>query len=140
MTDKFAEYYSTEEKIQELSQYVHENMKIIGTKMLSEMRRKLDLTPDLTNKDGYVSLMVSLIGRIFDEEIYSLCGYCQSLKLDVKEVIPLVSLRMLVSLLEGKNPLNGLPRDDIREDRENFERMYKECISYIRSVVEALPK
>ena len=140
MKDKFAEYYNTDERIEELSEYVHQNMKIIGTKMISEMRRKLDLTPDLTNSDGYVSLMVSLLGRMLNEEIYSLCGYCQTFNLQVSDIIPIQTLRMLVSLLQNKNPLKGLPRDDIKENKAEFEKMYFECIEELRSVVEALPK
>lgn len=140
MKDKFAEYYNTDVRIDELSEYVHQNMKIIMTKMTSEMRRKLDITPDLSNSDGYVSLMVSLLGRTLNEQIYSLCGYCQTFDLKASDIIPLMTLRMLVSLLKNKNPLQGLPRDDVKGDKIEFEKMYFECIEELRAVVEALPK
>lgn len=60
MKDKFKDYYNSEERIKELSEYVHLNFKLIHTKMVSEMRRKLDITPDLSNTDGYASLLISL--------------------------------------------------------------------------------
>lgn len=141
MTDKFVKYMSTEERMKDFSQYVHENMKIIHTKMLSEMRRKLDMgEPDMSNSNGYLSLMVSTYGRMFNEIVYGCCGICQSTKIHPREVINLQTLRMLVSLLEGKNPLNGLPRLDVNEDKENFQRLYLECIDDLRRVKEGLPK
>ena len=79
MKDKFTEYYSTPEKIAELSEYVHLNFRVIMTKMQSEMRRKLDIEPNMENRDGYYSLMLSLQGRLFNEMVYSLVSVLQSM-------------------------------------------------------------
>lgn len=140
MVDKFAEYYSDEEKIADLSQYVHENFKIIHTKMISEMRRKLDITRDMENTEGYVSLMVSLHGRMFNEMVYCLAGYCQSLKLLASEIIPTSTLDILISLLRGINPLAGEIRNDVRNEPDNFKKLYLECVDELREIVEGLPK
>lgn len=137
--DKFAKHYDSPEKIKELSQYVHENFKLIQTKMISEMRRKLDITPDTANSDGYVSLMVSLHGRMFNEMVYSLAGISQSTKKDVKDIIPETTLKIFLDLWEGKNPLNGRLRSDVKEDIEGFKKYYLENVDALRAVKEALP-
>ena len=141
MTDKFLEYMNKPGEMENFSQYVHQNMKIINTKMLSEMRRKLEMgDPDMSNSNGYVSLMASLYGRMFSEMFYGMCGFCQALKCPASEMINIVTLSMLTSLLQGKNPLNGLPRSDVKEDKQEFERLYLECIDHLRKVTEALPR
>lgn len=140
MKDKFTEYYCSEEKIKEMSEYVHENFKLIQTKMISEMRRKLDLIPDMRNQDGYVSLMVSLYGRMFNEIVYSLAGISQSTKTKVSDIIPETTLKVFLDLYEGKNPLNGRMRTDVKEDIEGFKKYYLENIDSLREVKEALPK
>ncbi len=139
MTDKFAEYYSSEEKIKDLSQYVHENFKLIHTKMLSEMRRMLDITPDMQNSDGYVSLMVSLYGRMFNELVYGLAGIAQATKTPVNIIIPATTLKVFLDLYEGKNPLKGRMRTDVKEDIDAFKKYYLENIEQLREVKEALP-
>lgn len=138
--DKFADYYNTEERIQELSQYVHENMKVISTKMISEMRRKLDITPEMQNTDGYVSLLVSLQGRMFNELVYGLSAICQNLNMKVHEIVPIQTLNILLKLLKDENPLNGLPRNDVKSDPEWVKKYYEPVIEELRSIVEALPK
>ncbi len=140
MNDKFAAYYSNEKRIQELSDYVHENFKLIQTKMISEMRRKLDITPDMSNRDGYISLMVSLYGRMFNEMIYSLAGMSQSTNVKASEIVPETTLKVFLDLYEGKNPLNGRMRTDVKEDLEGFKKYYLENIDALREVKEALPK
>lgn len=140
MKDKFAVYYSSEERIKELSEYVHLNYKLIHTKMLSEMRRKLDITPSLDNRDGYVSLMVSLFGRMFNELIYDLAGICQFTQLKGNAIIPKETLKILLDLYEGKNPLNGRLRTDVEDDLEEFKKYYLENIDELRENIEALPK
>lgn len=140
MSDKFAEYYNTPEKIQELSEYVHLNFRLIQTKMLSEMRRKLDITPDLENTEGYVSLMLSLYGRMFNEMTYGLCGICQSSETKVSDIIPETTLKIFLDLWEGKNPLNGRLRTDVKDDLVGFKKYYLENIDELRSNKEALPK
>lgn len=140
MIDKFAMYNSTKEKQKEFSEYVHENFKLIHTKMISEMRRKLDITPDMSNVDGYVSLMASLQGRMFNEMVYTLCAFCQALKLNPTEMIPVNTLIMLVNLFQGSNPLQGYVRDDVTQDRAKSQQYYLENIEELRKVVEALPK
>lgn len=140
MKDKFAEYFNTNERIEELSDYVHENFKIIMTKMISEMRRKLDIEAEMTNKDGYLSLMASLQGRLFNEMVYSLAGIIQSCRLDPTSVIPISTLDILISTLSGKNPLKGEIRTDVKNDPEKFKKLYFECIDELRSVKEGLPK
>lgn len=137
--DKFAKYYSDEKKIRELSEYVHLNFKLIQTKMISEMRRKLDVTPDMQNSDGYVSLMVSLYGRMFNEMVYSLAGISQAINTKVSEIIPQETLKVFLDLWEGKNPLNGRIRTDVKEDLEGFKKYYLENIDALREVKEALP-
>lgn len=132
--DKFAEYYSSPEKIKELSQYVHENFKLIHTKMISEMRRKLDITPDLINSDGYLSLMISLYGRMFNEFVYGLAGFTQSTQTSIKDIIPQITLNILLNLYEGKNPLEGRPRTDVKEDLQAFKKFYEENIDNLRKV------
>lgn len=140
MVDKFAEYYSPPEMQKELSQYVHENFKIILSKMISEMRRKLDITPDLQNTDGYVSLMVSLYGRMFNEMVYSLCGVCQSTNVNASDIIPSPTLDILISLLRGVNPLGGKIREDVRNEPDKFKKLYLECVDELREIKEGLPK
>jgi len=140
MTDKFAEYYNTPEKIQELSEYVHLNFKLIQTKMLSEMRRKLNITPDLENTDGYVSLIYSLYGRMFNEMTYGLCEICQSSKMKASDIIPETTLKIFLDLWEGKNPLDGRLRTDVKDDLAGFKKYYLENIDELRSNKEALPK
>lgn len=140
MTDKFAQYFNSQEKIKELSEYVHLNFKLIQTKMLSEMRRKLDITPDLKNSDGYISLMVSLYGRMVNEIVYGLAGISQSTGTKVSEIIPNQTLKIFLDLYEGKNPLNGRIRTDVKDDLEGFKKYYLENIDEIRENKEALPK
>jgi len=139
MTDKFAEYYNTPEKIKELSEYVNLNFRLIWTKMLSEMRRKLDIKPNLENSEGYISLMMSLEGRLFNEMVYSLAGSCQSNKMKITEIIPPMTFLILFDFIEGKNPLNGKLRKDICS-QEKFNEYYLEHINALREIVEALPK
>lgn len=138
--DKFAQHCSSEEKISEFSEYVHLNFKLIMTKMLSEMRRKLDIEPDMSNSDGYVSLMVSLYGRMFNEMVYSLAGISQATNTPVNGIVPNTSLKIMLDLWEGKNPLEGRLRTDIKEDLEGFKRYYLEHIDELRENVEGLPK
>lgn len=138
--DKFKEYYNNEDKISELSEYVHLNFKLIHTKMLSEMRRKLDINPDLSNSDGYLSLMISLFGRMFNELVYSLCGICQSTGLKASEILPQKTIKIFIDLYEGKNPLNGILRTDIKEDLEGFKKYYLIHIDDLRNIKECLPK
>ena len=139
--DKFAVYYNTPEKINELSTYVHLNFHLIQTKMISEMRRKLDITPDLINSDGYVSLMITLYGRMFNELIYGLAGLCQSFNLDIKEVTPPKTIDIMFQLIEGDNPLNGKPRKDLDHiSKEERDQYYLRHIQELRKNLEALPK
>ena len=138
--DKFAEYYNNPEKIEELSLYVHENFKLIQTKMISEMRRKLDINPDMENSEGYVSLMVSLYGRMFNEMVDGLAGVCQSTKMNASEIIPQTTLKLFLDLWEGKNPLNGRMRTDVKEDLEGFKKYYLSNINELRQHKQALPK
>lgn len=139
MVDKFAEYHSNEEKIRELSEYVHQNFKLIHTKMASEMRRKLDITLDMNNVDGYVSLMVSLYGRMFNELVYGLAGISQATKTPVDKIIPDLTLKVFLDLYEGKNPLQGRLRTDVKEDLEGFKKYYLDNIDQLREAKEALP-
>ena len=138
--DKFVAYYNSPEKIEELSQYVHENFKLISTKMISEMRRKLDINPSMDNSDGYVSLMLSLQGRLFNEMVYSIAGACQSTGCKFVEMIPPITIEILFTLIKGENPLNGKMRTDITEDLTGFKVYYQSQIEYLRSVIAALPK
>ena len=140
MTDKIAEYYNNDEKIKELSEYVHLNFKLIFTKMLSEMRRKLDITPDMNNSEGYVSLILTLQGRMFNEMVYSLAGVIQTTNAEVSEIIPPLTLKILLNLYEGKNYLEGRPRTDVKEDLEYFKKYYLENIDELRNNTAALPK
>jgi hypothetical protein len=139
--DKFASYYNTDEKIQELSEYVHLNFNLIQTKMVSEMRRKLKLTPDLINSDGYVSLLVSLYGRMFNELTYGLAGICQTFEMDVKEIIPPATFNILFQLIEGHNPLGGKIRTDLNHiSQEERDSYYLRNIEELRRNLDALPK
>src|SRR5208283_1099163 len=94
----------------------HLNFKLIQTKMISEMRRKFDIKPSRDNSEGYISLMVSLYGRMFNEMIYSLAGICQSCDMKLTKIAPPLTLSLLLDLIEGKNPLNGKLRSDIPND------------------------
>ena len=138
--DKLAEYYNNDEKIQELSEYVHLNFKLIMTKMISEMRRKLDISPDMSNLDGYVSLMLTLHGRMFNEMVYSLAGVTQSTNAETSEIIPTLTLKILLNLYEGKNYLDGRTRTDVKEDLEYFKKYYIENVEDLRKNKDALPK
>lgn len=141
MSDKFAEYYlNKQDRIEELSEYVHINFKLIHTKMISEMRRKLEITPDMSNSDGYVSLTVSLYGRMFNELVYGLAGVSQSTKTPVNQIVPDTTLKILLDMWEGKNPLNGRMRSDVKDDIEGFKKYYLDHIDELRECKEALPK
>lgn|SRR5574338_199514 len=139
MKDKFVKYYQSEEKIKELSQYVHENFKLIHTKMLSEMRRKLDINADMTNSEGYASLMVSLYGRMFNELVYGLAGISQSTGVKAADIIPAATIKIFLDLYEGKNPLNGRLRNDVKDNLEGFKKYYLENIDELRDCKTALP-
>lgn len=138
--DKFAEYYNSEKRISELSEYVHMNFKLIQTKMVSELRRNLNITPDMQNTDGYVSLMVSLYGRMFNEMVYGLAGICQSTKVKAWEILPKTTILILFDLLEGKNPLGGRLRQDVSDDLAKFQSYYLKEIRSLRECIEALPQ
>jgi len=140
MTDKFAEYYNSPERIKEMSEYVHLNFKLIHTKMISEMRRKFNIEPSLDNKEGYVSLMLSLYGRMFNEMIYGLAGISQSTNIPVDQIVPEKTLKILLDLWEGKNPLNGRMRTDVKEDLKGFQEYYLKHIDALREDKDALPK
>jgi hypothetical protein len=140
MSNKFSEYYSTEERIGELSEYVHQNFKLIYTKMISEMRQKLNITPDLENSDGYVSLMMSIQGRLFNEMVYSMAGSLQSSNMTLLQVLPPTTLLMILDLMMGINPLQGLQRGDVKNYLEAFKRYYSDNINQLRKSIEALPK
>lgn len=142
MTDKFFKYYDgNEEKIRQLSEYVHRNFHIILTKMISETRRKLDIKPDLENSEGYVSLMVSLYGRMLNEIIYGLAGICQSFKIKPQEIVPIDTFKILLDLMDAKNPLNGRTRTDIREiTKKERDEYYLKYIEELRSHIDALPQ
>ncbi len=138
--DKFLEYYKDPERLQELSQYVHENFKLIQTKMMSEMRRKLDIDPSMDNSTGYLSLICTLYGRMVNEVVYALCALSQSCKVPGDQIIPQHSFKMLLDLYEGKNVLEGRLRTDVKEDIIGFRKYYLENIDELRSYAEALPK
>ncbi len=138
--DKFEAYYNSEEKIQELSQYVHENVKLIHTKMLSEMRKKLDITPDPLNSDGYISLMVSLYGRMFNELVYGLAGISQFSGVAASEIISPSTITIFRNLMNGENHLKGLLRTDVEDDIDGFRKFYLENINDLRKYIGALPK
>ena len=140
MNDKFTAYYNNDKRIQELSEYVHENFKLIQVKMISEMRRKLDISPNMNNQDGYVSLMVSLYGRMFNEMVYGLAGICQSTNVKASDLIPETTIKIFIDLYEGKNFLNGNERTDIKEDLQSFKSYYLQHIEKLREVKEALPR
>jgi hypothetical protein len=139
--DKFAAYYQgNEDRIREFSEYVHLNFKLIEVKMLSEMRRKLNIKPALDNSDGYVSLMASIHGRMFNEMVYSLSGMIHSLNMTLIDVIPPSTLLIILDLIEGKNYLKGDKRTDVNDDKEKFEKYYLEHIDALRANIKALPK
>lgn len=139
MNDKFVQYYQSEERVKELSEYVHLNFKFIHTKMISELRRKLDITPDMNNSDGYVSLMVSLFGRMFNEMVYSLAGICRSTNMRAEDIIPKMTVKIFLDIYEGKNPIEGRIRTDVKEDLEGFKKYYLENIDELRSHSELDP-
>lgn len=139
MKDKFAEYFKHRQE--DLSEYVHMNHRLIITKMLSEMRRKLEIEPDLQNKDGYVSLMVSLQVRLLNECIYALVGYCEAFKLKFTDIIPITTIELLFRLIEGKTTVNAdtlhlLPKIP----KEKMEEYYLSNIEDLRKVIQELPK
>lgn len=77
---------------------------------------------------------------MFNELVYGLCGYCQSLNLKGSDIIPDMTLKILLDLYEGKNALNGRIRTDVKEDLEGFRKYYLENIDALRENQEALPK
>jgi hypothetical protein len=140
MKNKFQKYYADEEKVEEMSLYVHNNFKLIMVKMASEMRRKLDIEPDPANASGYFDLMASLQGRMFNEMVYSLAAICQVLEMKLQDIIPKETLLILFDLMRGENPLNGELRKDVPDDLNGFKEYYLKEIEALREVVEALPK
>lgn len=137
--NKFHKYYDTSEKIKEISLYVHNNFKLIMTKMLSEMRRKLDIESEISNEEGYLDLAVSLQGRLFNEMVYSLAGVCQSTNLNFKDIIPKQTILILLDLMNGKNYLEGNQREDVPKDLKGFFEYYQKEVEDLRKVLEALP-
>lgn len=137
--NKFHKYYDTSEKIKEISLYVHNNFKLIMTKMLSEMRRKLDIESEISNEEGYLDLAVSLQGRLFNEMVYSLAGVCQYSDLNFKDIIPKQTILILLDLMNGKNYLEGNQREDVPKDLKGFFEYYQKEVEDLRKVLEALP-
>ena len=137
--DKFTKYYSDPKKVEEMSEYVHLNFRLIMTKMVSEMRRKLDIAPDQKNTDGYMSLMASLQGRLMNEMVYSMAGLCQHLNMKLTDILPPMTLIWILEMMKGVNPLNGALRQEV-VDLDTFNRYYMENIEELRKDVEALPK
>jgi hypothetical protein len=105
-----------------------------------EIVRKLDIQINMNNSDGYLSLMVSLFGRMFNELVYSLAGVCQSLNIKASEIISELTMKILLDLFEGKNPLNGRLRTDVKEDLQGFKKYYLDHIDDLRNIDECLPK
>jgi hypothetical protein len=140
MSDKFVKYYSNDEKIKELSEYVHQNFKMIMTKMASEMRRKLDIKPDMENSEGYQSLMYSLAGRMFNEMVYCLGGMSQSNGISVLEIVPVITWEVLFKMIEGNFKIDDVRESLILKNRKDFEKYYTTHIDELRKNIEALPK
>lgn len=146
MTNKFTEYYSTEEKIAEMSEYVHFNYKMIMTKMQSETRRKLDIAPSGNNDEGYYDLMLSLSARMFNEMVYSACGICKSCDMKITDLLPPHTLILLLKLLKNEDAslseefINWAAKCGTAEEKHKFEEFYVKEIEEIRSNLEALPK
>lgn len=109
------------------------------TKMLSEMRRKLDIESEISNEEGYLDLAVSLQGRLFNEMVYSLAGVCQSTNLNFKDIIPKQTILILLDLMNGKNYLEGNQREDVPKDLKGFFEYYQKEVEDLRKVLEALP-
>jgi len=139
MTDKFANYCNTEERIKELSDYVHLNCKMIIVKMVSEMRRKLDIEPDRENKEGYVSLQLSIIGRMFNELVYALYAACHSHNMHFLDIVPRSTCAILMDLIQGKDTFDEGKLPDINKDLEKFNKYYLSQIDELRKNLEALP-
>jgi hypothetical protein len=72
--------------------------------------------------------------------VYGLSGICQSMQTDASAIIPKSTLKILLDLYEGKNPLEGRLRTDVEEDLEAFKKYYLENIQSLRSEKNALPK
>lgn len=51
-----------------------------------------------------------------------------------------MTIKVLLNLYEGKNPLEGRIRTDIKEDLDGFKKYYLENIDELRQSKEALPK
>jgi hypothetical protein len=137
--DKFTKYYSDPKKVEEMSDYVHLNFRLIMTKMVSEMRRKLDVKPDKENSEGYMSLLASLQARLMNEMVYSMAGLCQTLNMKLTDILPPMTLIWILEMMKGVNPLNDALRQD-GVDLDTFNKYYLENIEQLRKDVEALPK
>lgn len=137
--DKFTKYYGDPKKVEEMSEYVHLNFRLIMTKMVSEMRRKLHIAPDRQNTEGYMSLLASLQGRLMNEMVYSMAGLCQSVNMKLTEILPPMTLIWILEMMKGLNPLNGALRQEM-VDLDTFNKYYMENIAELRENVEALPK
>jgi hypothetical protein len=137
MKDKFKERYSQDHQVKELAQYVHENFKLIIAKMASEMAKKLDIKGDRQNSEGYVSMVITIQGALFNEMVVSLCSTCQALNLEAFEIVPAYTVQILADLLEGNNPLHGGERTDVVNDIEGFRKYYDTHIQRLRESAEA---
>ncbi|SRR6266851_1203413 len=141
MINKFEEYYKdNDERSKQFSMYVHMNFRLILTKMLSEMRRKLDIVPDLESTEGYISLMVTLQVRLFNEMIYSLCETFQSTHIKAKLVIPEMTIKLFNDLLEDKIYLIQEDSEVRFIDQDTFNKYYLENIDQLRKNQYYLPK
>ena len=77
---------------------------------------------------------------MFNELVYGLAGISQSSKAPVSEILPQTTIKVFLDLYEGKNPLNGRMRTDVKEDLESFKKYYLDNIEDLREKKEALPK
>lgn len=137
--NKFEEYMKNNEE--NLSKYVHFNVKLIATKMISEMSRKLDVYTTPHEQEDFFSLMISLHGRMFNEIIYALSGFSENFNLKFYEIISPLTLKLLFSLMkEEKIDLNEIKDTQLSVNSQEFKDFYEKNIEEITSFKEALPK
>lgn len=117
--------------------YTHQNFKLIVVKIVSEMRRKLDITPDIHNR-SYVTLQIEILMALFQESFMELCGILQTFNVQSSQITDKDFMIMLKTFVNGKNPFAGIPRESI-DEFEDFHKFYNEHVNALRENEDALP-
>jgi hypothetical protein len=60
--------------------------------------------------------------------------------MQLTDIVPPLTLMMLLDLIGGENPLKGALRSDVENNPEAFNKFYLKNVDTLREVIEALPR